>query len=125
MRSVEEMVRTLKLDLEDRVKSKVNVHHSMFAWLFEHAVDLHNKVLTGADGKSAYQRLKRKRYSGEFYSFVPRHVPGGRKGPRRVHEGALVRRALTGEEIQLKREHRYERGQWRGRQNPLSPRDPR
>ena len=51
VRSVEEMARVLKLDLEHRLTTRLEVTHAVFAWLVEHAVDLHNKFLVGSNGK--------------------------------------------------------------------------
>ena len=65
VRSVEEMARVLKLDLEHRLTTRLEVTCPVFAWLVEHAVDLHNKFLVGSDGKTAYERLKGKKYHGE------------------------------------------------------------
>jgi hypothetical protein len=69
VRSVEEMVRVIKLDLERRLGVKVEVSHPIFAWLVEHAVDLINKFLVSRDGKTAFERLKGKRYRGEMLAF--------------------------------------------------------
>ena len=70
VRSVEEMARVLKLDLEHRLTTRLEVTHPVFAWLVEHAVDLHNKFLVGSDGKTAYERLKGKKYHGEVLPFA-------------------------------------------------------
>ena len=53
MRSVEEMARVVKLDLEHRLGKRVQVTHPVFAWLVEHAVDLLNKFLVGMDGENS------------------------------------------------------------------------
>ena len=53
VRSVEEMARVLKLDLEHRLTTRLEVTHPVFAWLVEHAVDLHNKFFVGLDGKNS------------------------------------------------------------------------
>ena len=70
VRSVEEMARVLKLDLEHRLTTRLEVTHPVFAWLVEHAVDLHNKFLVGSDGKTVYERLKGKKYRGEVLPFA-------------------------------------------------------
>ena len=43
LRSVEEMTWVLILDLEHRLTTRLEVTHPVFAWLVEHAVDLHEK----------------------------------------------------------------------------------
>ena len=60
VRSVEEMTRTLKLDLERRLGARLEVNHGAFPWLVEHATDLINKFLVAKDGRTAYERLKGK-----------------------------------------------------------------
>ena len=69
VRSVEEMVRTLKVDLERRLEARVPIDSPALPWLVEHAVDLVNKLQVGSDGRTAYERLKLKRYHGEMYRF--------------------------------------------------------
>ena len=57
MRTVEEMVRTLKLDLEARVSETLKTTHKGILWLMEHAVDLVNRVQGGQDGKASFERV--------------------------------------------------------------------
>ena len=45
---------------------------SAFAWLVEYAVDMINKRMVSADGKTAYKRLKGKKHHGEFLRFGSR-----------------------------------------------------
>ena len=70
VRSVEEMVRTIKLDLEDRLGERIPIQHKIIPWLVEHSVDLLNKRLLGKDGNSAYCRPKGKKYRGEMHPFA-------------------------------------------------------
>ena len=42
MKTAQEMVRTLKLDLEARISLQLNIAHKVILWLLEHAVDLMN-----------------------------------------------------------------------------------
>ena len=64
VRTVEEMVRTLKLDLETRISQKMNITHKVIPWLVEHAVDLVNKLQVG------FERLKCKRFNGDLVRFA-------------------------------------------------------
>ena len=50
VRSVEEITRTLKADLEVRMSSAVDPHSGVFEWLLRHGTDLLNKRQPGADG---------------------------------------------------------------------------
>ena len=70
VRTVEEMVRTLKLDLETRISQKLNITQKVIPWLVEHAVDLVNKLQVGQDGKTSFERLKGKRFNGDLVRFA-------------------------------------------------------
>ena len=47
MRMVEDMVRTLKLDLEARISQKLNITHKVIPWVVERAEGLLNKLQVG------------------------------------------------------------------------------
>ena len=59
VRSVEEAVRVLKLDLERRIKSEISVHEPIFGWLLQHATMALNWQQMGYDGKIPHERLVR------------------------------------------------------------------
>eukprot|EP00972_Heterocapsa_arctica_P044339 6546249-Heterocapsa_arctica.AAC.1 len=53
--------------------------HPIVAWLVPHAADVLNKLEVGADGKTAYERLRGKRYRGEIVEFAAKikyRIPG-------------------------------------------------
>ena len=84
IRSVEEMTRVLLFDLSSRVESPISVHSSVFPWIVERATDILNKCLVAGDGKSAYERLKKRPRRGELLPFgasvmfrVAGKLPGG------------------------------------------------
>ena len=84
IRSVEEMTRVLLFDLSSRVGSPISVHWPVFPWIAEHATDILNKCHVASDGKSAYERLKRRQDRGVLLPFraavmfrVAGKVPGG------------------------------------------------
>ena len=89
VRSVEETVRIGKRDLELRLDSPIDPTGSLFEWIVRHATDLLNKRGIGADGQSAYQRLRGRPYKGELMRFGNRmmHRLSGK-----VQGGALVDR---------------------------------
>ena len=58
MRSVEEMARLIKLDLEHRLTTRLDVTYLVFAWLVEHAVHLRNKIIAGSDGKNSFRTFE-------------------------------------------------------------------
>ena len=70
VRTVDEMVRTLKLGLEARVSETLWITHKVIPWLIEHAVDLVNKVQVGHDGKTSFERVEGKRFNGETFRFA-------------------------------------------------------
>ena len=83
IQSVEKIVRTHKLALEDNIKNTIPVQHPIFAWLVEYGADVYNKYQLGRDGKSAMQRLKGKRClqpSVEFGSAILFRVVGKVQG---------------------------------------------
>lgn len=57
----EGQARTIKLDFESHIGTKVPSTHDLIPWLVEYAAVLLNRGQVGADGKTAYERLKRKR----------------------------------------------------------------
>ena len=76
---MEGMVRTIKFATEERLQKKIQVDEPLFYWFVEHAADLIIKFQRGRDGRTAYERLKRKPFKSdiqEFGSMVHHHVPG-------------------------------------------------
>ena len=83
IRSVEE-TRVILFDLSSRVGSPISVHSPVFPWMVEHATDILNKCHVASDGKSAFERLKRRQHRGVLLPFgtavvfrVAGKVPGG------------------------------------------------
>ena len=88
VQSIEKQVRILKSSTEENV-AKFRVTHKIFPWLVLHAADVLNKFLVGADGQTAYERVKGRAYNGvmlEFASVVlyklSAKVQGGVMQPR-------------------------------------------
>ena len=54
VQSIEEMVRTLFIDLEQRCGEELSVHDSFFPWLMEHACDLLNRFKVRKGNKTAW-----------------------------------------------------------------------
>ena len=93
VRRVEEQVRTMKLALEDALKTELDVHHPVFSWMVQHAADIITKCAVGRDGRTPYERIKGKRYHGqllEFGSVVQIKFQG------KLHGGLLRERWGTG-----------------------------
>ena len=104
IRSVEEMTRVLLFDLSRLVGCPVSVHSPVFPWIVEHATDILNKCHEASDGKSAYERLKKRPHRGELLPFgasvmfrVAGKVPGGLM-TERWHMGTWLGRQFHTEE---------------------------
>ena len=69
-RPLESQVRTLKLATERNVGVIMDVHTPIFAWLVEHSADVLTKCSVGSDGRTAYERIKQKKYHGEMVEFA-------------------------------------------------------
>ena len=68
VQSIEEMVRMLFLDLEQRCGENLSVHDSFFPWLLEHACDLLNRFKVRKGNKTAWEYLTGEPYTGEVYA---------------------------------------------------------
>ena len=106
VRSVEESIRLQHLAFEQRTGLNIPASHPLFAWLVEFSVDLLNKVAVGKDGKTAFERLKGKRYRNELLPFGVRAMArvngkpqGGLMQPRWVESLVLGTRFHTNEYI--------------------------
>ena len=69
VQAVEEQVRVLRHALELRLEVKLSGKHPVIYWLVEHAADILSKFLVGEDGKTGYERVKGKKYSGDVVEF--------------------------------------------------------
>ena len=67
--SIEEMVRTMMVDLESRCGEELSVDGDFFPWLLEHACDLLNKYKVRRGNRTAWEVIKGEPYTGEVYAF--------------------------------------------------------
>ena len=102
VKTVEGMVRTIKLNLEQRLHECIEVDHPIFCWLMEHAADVSKKFRKGVDGKTAYERLTGKPYRGEILEFgCQDRVPGNTQGgllAARWHTGVWLGKRFASDE---------------------------
>ena len=70
VRSMEEMMRVFKLDLEARVQHVIPMDWAVLEWMIEHVCDVLNKTVVGKDGRTAYERVKGKKAKAEFLRFA-------------------------------------------------------
>lgn len=69
VQSVEDMVRVMRISLEERIGGRIPIGHHIMAWLVPHCADLLNKLEVGHDGRTAYERLRCKQNKGELVEF--------------------------------------------------------
>ena len=60
---MEKQTRALKIAIEENLR-KFSVKHPGFTGLVEHAADVFTKFNVGADGVTAYEKIKGRAYSG-------------------------------------------------------------
>ena len=84
VRSIEEIARILKSDVEKRIASGIELTSPLFDWILRHSVDLLNKRQVSKDGLTAFERLRGRPYSGVLIRFgstvlhrLSGHVVGG------------------------------------------------
>ena len=93
VQSVECQVRTVLIALQKRLGVNVPVTHKIATWLVEHAADLLNKFAVGPDGRTAFERLKGKRYRGEVVEFGRKILY---KIPCKPERGLMTERCAPG-----------------------------
>ncbi len=69
VQSIEEIVRALLIDLEQRCGENLSVNDDFFPWLLEHACGLLNRFKVRKGNRTAWERIKGKPYTGEIYAF--------------------------------------------------------
>ena len=69
VRSLEEITRVLKIDLEKRINERISVESVIFQWLLRHGTMLLNIRQPGADGRTSYERMYGRPYRGELLRF--------------------------------------------------------
>ena len=70
VQSMEEMLRVHKLALETRVGVRLPILHPVFPWLVEHCANILNKAVVGVDGKTAWERVRGRKYKGDMVEFA-------------------------------------------------------
>ena len=55
VQAVEGLARTLKLELEDKLRHKIPVDHPVVTWLIQHAADMLTKLEVKKNGRTAYE----------------------------------------------------------------------
>ena len=91
VRLIRGLFRTVKLCTEARVDKYIPVDHPITAWMLEHICLLHNSMVKGEDGLTAWHRVKGRPFGQQLLGFAesvlyrhpskgPRHAPDGNMG---------------------------------------------
>jgi len=83
VQTIEGLVRSHKLELEEKLGEKIPIEKPIIAWMIEHCADLHNKYHVYSDGKTSFEKIKGKKHRGELLEFgqkILHRVPGKPKG---------------------------------------------
>ena len=119
VRSVEEITRVLRHDLEERLGARIGVEEPVFAWLIRHATMVLNVQQPGRDGLTAFERVRGHPYRGELHPFgsrvlwklenkpeggvmAPRWSPGIWLGKNQASDEHLIW-SLTGDRLRCAR----------------------
>ena len=70
MQTLEGLLRVFKHGLERKIGRHVSVQDRVFEWLVEHVADAYNKFHVHPDGRTSYQRIKGRKYSGKCSRFA-------------------------------------------------------
>ena len=83
VKALGEQVRVLRAGLQGRLEMVVRTSHPMLTWLIQHAADCLSKYQVGEDGKTAYERLKGKKFSRPAVEFGEKvHYKKSNKGQK-------------------------------------------
>ena len=66
---VEEQIRTHLLALNAQLGGQLSIHHPVVSWLVEYASFTLNRALISNDGRTAFERVRGKRYKGDIFPF--------------------------------------------------------
>ena len=69
VQQIQKHTRVIRDGLEARYQQKVAGDHMCMAWLARHAGGVKSRLQVGPDGKTAYERLKGKKFGREWVEF--------------------------------------------------------
>ena len=52
------LIRTLKSSTESNLRTEIGPSHPLIPWMIEHAAQLKNKCMVGADGRTPTERVR-------------------------------------------------------------------
>jgi len=83
VQTIEGLIRSHKLELEEKIGASVPVETPIVTWMIEHCADLYNKYHVFKDGRTSYENVKGKRHRGEMLEFgqkILHRIPGKPQG---------------------------------------------
>ena len=72
VQAVEDLIRTMRGALMNRLQCRIAATHPLFQWLVCHAASVMNRYVVGRDGRTAFQRLHGRRASSKAVEFGER-----------------------------------------------------
>ena len=85
VQTLECMVRTHILELDDKLGEKLPLNLPWFSWLIEHCADIHNRHQVGMDGRTPYGHSRARRAGADSASPSCAACPSSRAGRRTAH----------------------------------------
>ena len=70
VQAVEDLIRTMRGALMNRLQCRIEATHPLFQWLVLHAASVMNRFVIGGDGKTAFQRTHGRRGATKPWSLV-------------------------------------------------------
>ena len=110
VQTLEGIARTHLLELDEKLGRKLPLDLPWFNWMIEFCADMHNRFQVGPDGRTPWERLKRRKSQGWITEFgrqvlqrVPGKVVGGIMQPR-WYGGVFLGRRLETNEVNVSTE---------------------
>ena len=66
VKQVQSKTRTLRLSIESRYEMDLNRDHPSIPWMLKHAADMLRRMSIGKDGRTAWERMKGKKFKAEL-----------------------------------------------------------
>ena len=66
---LEDMIRTYKSALEDRIKFRIPSNHALTRWIVDHAASVYNRHVCNADGATPYEAIHGQKSTGKLCEF--------------------------------------------------------
>ena len=91
---VKNLIRTLNSSTESTLRTMIGPSHPLIPWIIQHAVQLKNKYMVGADGRTSTERLIGRGVQRPVYEFPARRGDYGARSDFGIYLGC---RSLDGQ----------------------------